>query len=155
MTAIGWVGKVVGIVFPKINNWFWISWDFLWIKDKGYKIKCPLIGGHYDDTLQLIAQREYAIGGAIQCKQPEQAQDYVWFCDVCLCRQGHYDWMYHDKPNKGVKYGGHDICITCVYDMIKRYDQLSLLIQNALGHELTDDCIQVIVVYTGGNVVKL
>ena len=130
--------------------------EFLYIKDKGYKVRCSLICEHYDDTLRLMGQRKYIIARSLENKKPEQAQEFHYYCDICLCRQGDYDWMYHDKfKTDDNRTNMHDICISCVYDMIKRYEQLSSLMQEILLTEITSDCIQVIVSYVSGDVIKL
>ena len=128
--------------------------DFLFEKQSQYKIKCPLDHHvHFDDTLRLTPQREYAVGRALCLK--EESYYYEYYCDQCLCVQGNYYWMYRCQWEKDIKYNGHDICLNCVYDVIKKCKQLKELLDDMLAKELTDDCIQTIVVYTAGNVVKL
>jgi len=133
--------------------------NYLYKKEERYKIKCMLMNElsadhiHFDDTLRLIPQREYAVNRAFVLK--EQSYYFEYYCDQCLCVQGDYYWMYRCMREANGKYDGHDICLNCVYDVIKKCRQLKHLLDKLLVNELTDDCIQTIVVYTAGNVVKL
>eukprot|EP01083_Nonionella_stella_P172508 592223_1 len=128
--------------------------NMLWIKDKGYKMKCLLFGDdHSDDRIELMSQREYAIGSAMRWRNKHYY--YVYYCDVCLCVQGDYYWMYRCRKSKDTKYNGHDLCLKCVYHVIKQNKQLIELLNCLLMDHLTTDCIQTIVFYTAGHVVKL
>eukprot|EP01084_Bolivina_argentea_P000795 1464_1 len=125
--------------------------NFLYLKDKtnkGYKMKCLLSkneNDHFNDQIKLIPQREYGVY-------------YYYYCDICLCRQGDFYWMFQCKKEfkeKNKRYSHHDLCLKCIYDTIKRYNQLYKLLNKLLTNDLSNDCIQTIVIYTAGNVVKL
>ena len=133
--------------------------EFLWSKkgDRGYKIRCCLMNDdkteHFDDSLTLYPMRQFDLLHASELDG--YYGDSWWYCDICFCRQGNYGWMYRCQKNKKYKYNGHDICLLCVYDMIKRYNQLNGLLQDLLSDDLTNDCTQLAVTYTVGDVVKL
>eukprot|EP01084_Bolivina_argentea_P000796 1465_1 len=129
--------------------------NFLWLKDKGYKMKCLYSNkyDHFDDKIKLISQREYAIGRSAYFG--DNCHYHVYYCDVCLTVQGDYSWMYRCQKNKQTKYDSHDMCLKCIYDVTKRYQQLIGLLNHILMNDLTNDCIQTIVKYTAGDVVKL
>eukprot|EP01084_Bolivina_argentea_P199484 341339_1 len=78
--------------------------DCLWVKQKGYKIRCLLSktnSDHFDDIIKLIPQREYAIGRAMDLKRYSSAQGTIYYCDICLCRQGDYGYMFRcQRENK-------------------------------------------------------
>ena len=133
--------------------------DFLWsARNERYQIRCCLNkedkSEHFDDVLRLYSTRQYQTAKAGEMKEC-RILDSVFGCDICLCRQGDYGWMYRCQLNKKCKYDGHDICLMCIYDMITRYNQLNGLLQELLSNYLTDDCTQIVVAYTVGDVVRL
>eukprot|EP01084_Bolivina_argentea_P177865 307565_1 len=134
--------------------------DFLWLKvDKGYKIKCihELYKGsaHHDKTLRLFVDRKWHIGKAAETREPNRAQEIIHICNICSCLQGECGWIFECKPKKESIYYGHDLCLQCVYNMIKTYDQLYILLMDLLSKDLTNDCIQSIATFVAGDVVKL
>ena len=132
--------------------------NFLWIKDKGYKIRCCINkndrSAHFDDILRLKSTRKYQIARVREFAKYDSL-DSVWYCDICLCRQGDYGWMYRCQWNREHKYNGHDICVMCIYNMIKSYNQLHGFLQDLLSDKIPVDCVQTVVIYTVGDVVKL
>merc|ERR1712176_1040943 len=124
-------------------------------KESGYKMKCLMSSDcqHFDDTLRLIPQREYGVRRAMYLK--DSSHYFQFYCDNCLCLQGDFCWMFRCQKERQRKYNGHDICLNCVHDVIKKCKELKALLDELLIDELTNDCIQTIVVYTAGNVVKL
>eukprot|EP01084_Bolivina_argentea_P298897 515162_1 len=73
--------------------------------------------------------------------------DFWFYCDICLCRQGVYGWMFRCQFDKNNKTYGHDICLTCIHDMIEGYNKLNKMLENALEDILSMDCIQIISCY--------
>ena len=131
--------------------------DFLFLNNnKGYKVQCVFDDYHDNKTLRIIGDREYAIKRSIDVGKYEQSQGIVYICDVCRLREGDYGWMFRCKLKKECEYNGHDVCFRCVYDMIKKYNQLYGLLIELLHDDLPiDDCIHDIVAFIGGHVVKL
>ena len=109
--------NVINFLYKKQNN-------------KQYKIKCMISNNnnynHYDKTLSLIPQREWIIRRSINVGG--KCQDIHYYCDMCLCLQGDYYFMYHCKKSIKSKYDGPDICITCIYNQVNKYNQLRLLL---------------------------
>eukprot|EP01084_Bolivina_argentea_P087728 158452_1 len=72
--------------------------DCLWNRmDKGYKVKC-LMGNddiiHVNEYLKLYQQREFRARRAIETKCEKPPQDRYTYCDMCLCQQGDYYWVW-------------------------------------------------------------
>eukprot|EP01084_Bolivina_argentea_P052846 97039_1 len=130
--------------------------NFLWLKSNklGYKINCMYKGAHYDRKLRLFGDREYVVARAHEQRE-SNILNFVYYCDICLCRQGTYYWMLRCSTRKEHIYSGHDICIACGYDMVKKYNQLHTLLIDLLKNELTRDCIQSIAIFVAGDIVKL
>jgi len=107
--------------------------DFLSVNDKGdnsYKVQCVFDEDHDDKTLKVIPDRVWAVRRSIDVGDYNAAEGTVYFCDICRCREGEYGWMFRYKKRRDCQYEGHDVCFRCVYDMIKKYNQLyGLLIE--------------------------
>eukprot|EP01084_Bolivina_argentea_P041665 76904_1 len=132
--------------------------DCLWVKkNNGYKIRCMYenLEPHYETNLKLWIDRKLHIGKAGEKKDVKKAQHSIHVCDMCLCYDGIYCWIFKCREKKESAYYGHDLCVTCIYSMIKKYNQLHSLLIDLLIKELTADCIQCIAVFVAGNVVKI
>merc|ERR1711971_536380 len=119
----------------------------LWTKQNGHKLKCLLSeneSDHYEHTMKMVPQREYAVSTG-------SPVGIVYYCDICLCVQGDWYWMYRCQKKKHSR-KGHDICLNCIHSVIQKSKQLRDLLDEVLAEDLTNDCIHSIVVYTVGSV---
>eukprot|EP00483_Globobulimina_turgida_P013648 UN13674 len=109
---------------PRLNNILLASMatcvafnviDFLCMdKEKVYKIRCCINDGdkpHYENTLQLIPSRSYQINKCRDLKR-WHCLDSWFYCDICLCREGIYGWMFRCQFERNNANNGHDSCFT-------------------------------------------
>ena len=76
-------------------------------------------------------------------------------CDVCSIRMDQFEYIYHCSAKMEDR---HDICLDCIYSMIKQSEELSGLLINILrddNYDVNDDCIEMIVSFVVGKCVKI
>ena len=90
-------------------------------------------------------------------------------CDVCSVTVDQFEYIYHCSAKMEDR---HDICLNCIYSMIKQNNQLNGLLIDILtgngdenrdeddgkyhyGYNVNKDCIDVIVSFVVGKVVKI
>eukprot|EP01083_Nonionella_stella_P075999 206883_1 len=77
-------------------------------------------------------------------------------CDVCSVSVDQFEYIYHCSARMEDR---HDICLTCVYSMIKQSGELSELLVSILSKDnswdVNCDCVQLIVSFVVGKVVKI
>lgn len=73
-------------------------------------------------------------------------------CDVCSITVDQFEYIYHCSTKMEDR---HDICLNCMYSMIKQSNELNNLLIDILMDNVNNDCIDVIVSFVVGKVVKI
>ena len=126
--------------------------DHLYVTERTgyYKVECPYIR----ENVNKVHIRSRLESEPFQRTMASRGWIYgSMYCDLCLTGPGEFDFMYHCEVEDTIC--DHDLCVSCVYDIVKKYEQLTALLLDLLGDDLTTDCIQTVAVLVVGNVFKI
>ena len=134
--------------------WSWMAMNihsFLFSPDYEYRIGCV------SDSCQLNAEWLWqydlrrALGNSEACEDAdiqgnwEYLPDYVGYtCDICRVEMSWFEMAYYCEPGND-----HHFCVSCLHSMIQQHTEI-----NALITGLFQNCIQEILTFCFGNVLK-
>ena len=80
--------------------------------------------------------------------------DRFQVCDVCSVSLDQFEFIYHCSADINDRC---DICLHCVYSIIRQSGELKQLLTGVLadGHYVNQDCVEMIVAFVVGKVVKV
>jgi hypothetical protein len=124
--------------------------------DYEYRINCLIT--NCDCKLEM---RSLMLHKMLLSKDPEIAfnstfsiQDISFACDICKVYIHEFDLIYYCSGHNsdGIS---HDICIECVYELVRKHQQVKQLIEPLLVTHLNVHCIQILVQFIVGTVQRL
>ena len=78
-----------------------------------------------------------------------------WSCDICRMSMSWYETVYGCQCDNTTEFGdNHAICLTCIHSIVKQYNELRPFMMELLENELNSNCIEEIVAFCIGEVVK-
>eukprot|EP01083_Nonionella_stella_P136689 416057_1 len=128
--------------------------DFLYTADFEYKVNC-LVDPHNDGRLKMVNLRQSDIRtyyqGRLDGKDMGLAvfddDDIDYQCDFCRTGLRGWHYVYHCSVDYVDR---HDLCLNCVYTIIKLGTELEKWLLIILEDELNLDCVNTIVDYVIG-----
>lgn len=130
------------------------------INYNSHRIQCVYGNGSANSYLYYDQQWKYHIlrqflehKNATSIMQPlQEARNRLGYtCDICRIELNWYEFVYHCNCDHSIF--THDYCITCIHAIMNMYIEMKKYISSCIQN-LNDDCIEEIVTFCVGKVVK-
>ena len=137
-------------------------YKFLFDIDYNYKIQCVYGYSYlyYDQQWKYHILRQFnEIRKKTKMYDLQDSRNRLGYtCDICRVELNWYEFVYHCKCNVNNNnindYNhAHDYCISCIHSIMMMYNEMKKYISNCI-YILDDDCIEEIVTFCVGKVVK-
>ena len=129
-------------------------WKLLFEPQFYHRVQCIYDGYDLFDSEQWAFEVNKTISDhldGIDCRDLQNSWDaFGYSCDICRIDVTFFDYMWHCKNGDH----RHDFCLDCIHSIIKQYDQMQEFLCGILKSELNKDCIEQIVIYCVGRVIK-
>ena len=127
--------------------------SFLFSVDHQYRIGCVFDGHNLfvDEQWEFMVDRTFkAIREGLDTVDLQESWNYWGYtCDICRVELSYFETAYHCECQHK-----HDFCITCIHSMVQQHQELQTFMTGILNDELNANCIQEIVAFTVGHVLK-
>ena len=134
--------------------------QFLHQEQHHYRIKC-VFGDTYLKSLEpwqdaIFTNMMKARNGEWSLTDMfEMWTSHKWSCDMCRMAISWYEAVYGCRCDNSTEFGdNHVVCLTCIHSIVKQYNELKPFIKELLEDELNDNCIEEIVAFCVGKVMK-
>eukprot|EP01084_Bolivina_argentea_P110766 197715_1 len=129
---------------------------FVYCVDYNYRIDCMLDSGHlfHDNAwldnvkrnfgLQMKDKHSYNVR---ECDLSRSVMGYS--CDICRIEINWYDFVFSCRGDDD-----HAFCMSCIHSILMQYNEIKPFIYELLKDILDDNCVEVIVAFCVGKIVK-
>lgn len=127
-----------------------------------YRIECIFDDQEllYESQWKYHTQKTlYALKKGIETSEIQARWNCTGYsCDLCRIEVSYYEFMYHcDDGCDDKRYGWqhkHDFCVSCVYALLSQFKEMKPFLTEMLKSVLNDHCIDEIVAFCVGKIIK-
>ena len=126
--------------------------EFLCEQDFNYRVQCLFDSNDLMMQQIWIRDIEKTRNEILEGKDTLDLQNFNvtgFTCDICRCEASRYEYMYHCGCDDS-----HAFCISCMYHLIIQHQDMQQFLRQCLYEELTVDCIDEIVTFCLGKIVR-
>eukprot|EP01083_Nonionella_stella_P137543 418487_1 len=118
-----------------------------------YRVDCLFDGTSlfYEEQWKYDVALTYCqLRKGVEMNDLQDARDgYGYTCDICRMEIGWYQYMYHCQNEHQ-----HDFCVSCIHGVIQQRNDIEKYMMELLHGQLDNDCIEQIVEFCVGRVLK-